>query len=770
MKKYIEKNINLILSVFILIQPILDLITGISLHMFKTGFTLGIVIRMLFLLLMVYITVFVYEKKKVLYYYGIVFIYFILYVVDIYLFKNNQNILGEIQGFLRTFYFPLLLISLYQIKDKIRISNMLLFTTLTTYLILIFIPLLTNMGYKTYEITKSGTLGFFNSANEISGIISILTPIIFLMFNTKRKFILKLIFCIIYVTVILMIGTKTPLLTLIITCLVALIYLIRKSLKLKKYNIITLLIITMIIGTSSIIMVIPKTNFYKNIQVHLNYLKVDNILDIFKDEKLVDHFIFSQRLTFMKKTDKIYKKSNSYQKLVGIGYINSNNKKNKQIEMDYFDIYYNHGIIGFIIFFSCYLYVLVNIFRNKIQLNYDNLMKYLSLILIIILSLFTGHIITAPSVSIIVSILLINLLPKSKKRLLFTAHSLDIGGIETALINLLDKINYNKYDVVIILEKKQGVLLNKVNKKVSIIEYKVNNNQNILIRKCKNYFNRIKYLIFNYHTYDFSCCYATYSYSGNVVARISSINNSIYVHSNYKHLYKTKEFINFFDSRQIKEFKHIFFVSNESCNDFLKIYPNLKQKTLVINNFINISKIIKLSMEKIEISKSESKKLFVFVGRLDDSSKKLSRLINLGKQIKNIEIWIVGDGPDKEKYFQEVEKYNLKSKVKFLGRKENPYPYMKKADYIILTSDYEGFPVIYLESIVLDKRIITTIPVSDDEIDIKKYADIISKDKDRMVIEVSEIINKKSTNQKLDLEYIQNKRIQKLEKIFDEVT
>ena len=95
---------------------------------------------------------------------------------------------------------------------------------------------------------------------------------------------------------------------------------------------------------------------------------------------------------------------------------------------------------------------------------------------------------------------------------------------------------------------------------------------------------------------------------------------------------------------------------------------------------------------------------------------------------------------------------------------------MSKADYIILTSDYEGFPVIYLESIVLDKRIITTIPVSDDEIDIKKYADIISKDKDRMVIEVSEIINKKSTNQKLDLEYIQNKRIQKLEKIFDEVT
>lgn len=771
MEKYIEKNINLILSVFILIQPILDLITGVSLHMFKTNITLGIIIRMLFLFLLFYITVFIYKKKSILYYYGIVFIYFIFYIVGIYLFKDNISILTEIQGLLRTFYFPLLLILLYQIRDKIHISNMVLFTTLTIYLVLIFIPLLTNSGYKTYEITKSGTLGFFNSANEISGIISILTPIIFLIFNSKGKYLLKILFSIMYASVILMVGTKTPLLSLIITSLVALIYLSIKSLKLKKYKILFALLTVVVIGVLSITIIIPKTNFYKNIQVHLNYLKVDNVVDVFKDEKLIDHFIFSQRLTFMKNTDKVYKKSNTYQKLVGIGYINNTNKKKmKQIEMDYYDIYYNHGIVGFIIFFSCYLYILINIFKDRIKLNYNNLMKYLSLILVIILSLFTGHIITSPSVSIIVSVIIINFLSKSKRRLLFTAYSLDIGGIETSLINLLDRINYDKYDVVVILEKKQGVLLKRVNKKVSLIEYKVSNNKNIIIRKCKNYLNRIKYLIFNYHTYDFSCCYATYSYAGNILTRISSINNSIYVHSNYKYLYKKQEFIEFFDSRNISEFKHIFFVSNESCHDFLEIYPTLKEKTLVFNNFIDVSRIIKLSKAKIDITKNKSRKLFVFVGRLDDSSKKLSRLINLAKEIKEIQVWIVGDGPDKEKYVKEVKKYSLKSRVEFLGKKENPYPYMSKADYIILTSDYEGFPVTYLEAIALNKRIITTIPVSDDEIDIKKYADVISKDKDKMVIEISKIINKQSISQKLDLEDIQKRRIKKLETIFDEVT
>lgn len=770
MEKYIEKNINLILSVFILIQPILDLITGVSLHMFKTNITLGIIIRMLFLFLLFYITVFVYKKKSILYYYGIVFIYFIFYIVGIYLFKDNISILTEIQGLLRTFYFPLLLILLYQIRDKLHISNMVLFTTLTIYLVLIFIPLLTNSGYKTYEITKSGTLGFFNSANEISGIISILTPIIFLIFNSKGKYLLKILFSIMYASVILMVGTKTPLLSLIITSLVALIYLSIKSLKLKKYKILFALLTVVVIGVLSITIIIPKTNFYKNIQVHLNYLKVDNVVDVFKDEKLIDHFIFSQRLTFMKNTDKVYKKSNTYQKLVGIGYINNTNKKKmKQIEMDYYDIYYNHGIVGFIIFFSCYLYILINIFKDRIKLNYNNLMKYLSLILVIILSLFTGHIITSPSVSIIVSVIIINFLSKSKRRLLFTAYSLDIGGIETSLINLLDRINYDKYDVVVILEKKQGVLLKRVNKKVSLIEYKVSNNKNIIIRKCKNYFNRIKYLIFNYHTYDFSCCYATYSYAGNILTRISSINNSIYVHSNYKYLYKKQEFIEFFDSRNISEFKHIFFVSNESKNDFLKTYPQLINKTKVFNNFVDISKIKTLSVEKIDETKPKGKKLLVFVGRLDDTSKKVSRIINIAEKIDDIAVWIIGNGPDKEMYEQEVKEKKLDDKIKLLGMKSNPYPYMDLADYLILTSDYEGFPVVYLEGIVLNKKIITTIDVSDDYIKMNEYASIISKDNNQMIKQIKSILKEDKNIKEMDLEKIQNKRIKELEKIFDEV-
>ena len=105
--------------------------------------------------------------------------------------------------------------------------------------------------------------------------------------------------------------------------------------------------------------------------------------------------------------------------------------------------------------------------------------------------------------------------------------------------------------------------------------------------------------------------------------------------------------------------------------------------------------------------------------------------------------------------------------VKFLGKKENPYPYIKIADYIILTSNYEGFPVTYLEALALNTDIITTINVSDDLIDISKHAYIISKDEDEMVKEVEKILKSNKKTSKVSFNDIQDKRMIELEKIFD---
>lgn len=354
-----------------------------------------------------------------------------------------------------------------------------------------------------------------------------------------------------------------------------------------------------------------------------------------------------------------------------------------------------------------------------------------------------------------------------KKRLLFTANTLDIGGIEKALINLLNNIDYSKYEVTLVLEKKEGAFLKDLNKNVILKELKVSTLKITPIRKLINFSRKLIFKLKNKNKYDFSCCYATYSYSANKLALIGSTNSSLYVHSNYKDLYNKEEFCEFFNTRNVDKFTHIIFVSNESKDCFEKIYPSLKEKLVVINNFINVDNIIKLSKEKLSLKKNN--KTLLFVGRLDDSSKKLGRAINLVKNISNIDLWIVGDGPDRYKYEALVTKNDLNDRITFFGRKENPYPYMKECDYIILTSDYEGFPVTYLEALVLNKTIITTIPVSDDKIDIRDYAYIISKNEDKMVKEVKNILDKSKRNKIVSIDNIQKERIKDLENLFNEV-
>lgn len=413
------------------------------------------------------------------------------------------------------------------------------------------------------------------------------------------------------------------------------------------------------------------------------------------------------------------------------------------------------NIINFIILFVVYSYVLYKV------LNKDNISSFylISLIFITCLSFFTNNY----SFEIFSSLFIISLY-KSKKRLLFSAYNLDLGGIEKALVNLANKIDKNKYDVTIILEEKKGIFLNKV-KNVNIEELKVSNNNNKYVRKLTNISRKVIFSLFNYDLYDFSCCYATYSYSSNILARIASKNNSIYVHSDYSYLYNEKEFKKFFDTRSINKFKYIIFVSKESKNNFIKYYTNLKNKCIVINNFIDIDEIKLLSKEQIKEKKPKNK-LFVFIGRLDDSSKKLKRAFDIVKFNKSVTLWVIGDGKDRKMYEEYVNSNKINDRVMFLGKKDNPYPYMNKADYIILTSDYEGFPVTYLESLTLNRPIITTIDVSDEYIDIKDYAYIISKS-DKAKEEVKKILTKPVEKKKIDLNKVQDKRLKELERLFD---
>ena len=411
-----QKKIEFIVKAFLLSSPFLDMLTALALHVFKTDLTIGIVIRFLFLIFSVIYLFFFYQGKKKKLYKGfsLSLIIYILFFIGIVLVDKGSNALFyELKNVFKTFYFLFLLISFSAMfEEKMDIVPKKYFSYMMfVYLLGIFIPSLLGIGFDTYEVTKKGSLGFFNSANEVGGIISILMPFFFLNLYKDNNIIKSMFGLGILLYVLLSMGTKTPLLTFIIilTCyLLIFLYKMIKKREYKKVLGISAIFITMIFCLS---LLIPKTTFYKNIKIHLDFLKVDKVTDIFKSEELVDHFIFSSRLKFMKNSVNYYNKAPLVEKLGGIGYIEgygTDKVSLKMVEMDYVDIFLRQGIVGFTIYMVIYLYFLIMAVKRYLESkSFTKKVTYLlACFLTILLSFFTGHIIMAPAVSVLVVLIL----------------------------------------------------------------------------------------------------------------------------------------------------------------------------------------------------------------------------------------------------------------------------------------------------------------------------------------------------------------------------
>ncbi len=316
------------------------------------------------------------------------------------------------------------------------------------------------------------------------------------------------------------------------------------------------------------------------------------------------------------------------------------------------------------------------------------------------------------------------------KKILFSAYALDVGGIETALITLLKNI-HKKYDITLALEKKEGIFLKELPKDIKIITYKPNNNKNIVLRKAINFLKQQLFKIKYKNKFDFSACYATYSYSSSFVARCASTNNAIWIHNDYMNFFNNDitEYKNFFAKVKINEFKKIIFVSQNDEEVFTNNFKDLKEKCIQCNNLIDYEKVKNQAKEEVKDYTQEPNIItFINLGRHDEKQKKLSRIINATKKLNEegyiFKVIFVGEGPQTEEYKKMAK--DIKN-IEFLGKKLNPYPYLQKSDCLLMSSDFEGYPVVFIESLILGKAIVTT-DVSDSKKDIKdKYGIVVEK-------------------------------------------
>lgn len=140
------------------------------------------------------------------------------------------------------------------------------------------------------------------------------------------------------------------------------------------------------------------------------------------------------------------------------------------------------------------------------------------------------------------------------------------------------------------------------------------------------------------------------------------------------------------------------------------------------------------------------------------------------KENSKIHIYVIGDGPLKEKLQKQIIDFNVEEKFTLLGAKKNPYPYIKNADVFGLFSYFEGYGIVIDEAKMLQKYVIITDTAAREALkDYKKYSYIVNND-EKGIIEAFRYIENKGKQigkTHIDYEYKNEEIINKITEIIE---
>jgi len=373
------------LQYLILCFPILDFITSIA--TWNNYPSLGLIIKGI---LLIYASIYLIKnsknKRKTYLIFGILIIYGMT-DISLWYFQDKTVLKEEITNLIKIFYLPILIYFFDEYKKTFQSKKIIVYL-LIIFLLLYLIPFPFDLGHNINEIypNKDLYLSYFYVGNELANIFIILTPIALIkLIDDKNKWllpILLLVLCMLY-----LLGTKTMYISVLLICCYLIYYYHKKLFPIIKKRLNLMIPFILIISIFMIIW-IPKSNFYKNIETSLNYYEITSIKELFTIKE-INHIIYSNRLDFLKNIHEYYKTSSMQEKILGIG--RSKINKIKDIEIDIFDIFYSIGIVGFIIYLLVFILILKDI---KILSTY----KFI-FILLVIISLFSGHVLISPMTS-----------------------------------------------------------------------------------------------------------------------------------------------------------------------------------------------------------------------------------------------------------------------------------------------------------------------------------------------------------------------------------
>ena len=357
---------------------------------------------------------------------------------------------------------------------------------------------------------------------------------------------------------------------------------------------------------------------------------------------------------------------------------------------------------------------------------------------------------------------------KSKLKICFGITKLGIGGAERVLVDVVNEL-IKEYDVTIFTIYGGGEFEKELDSRINKICVFKNKKKNCFIPILVLICGKLIYKRYLKGKYDVDIAFLEgpitriFSFKGNK-KKIAWVHNDISKVFGNDYKAKIKKNI---DKWFYKKYDKIIFVSEQNKKAFEDVYGNISQRK-VIYNYINKERIINLSKEKNKdkelFLKNNKEKKIVAVSRLV-KQKAIDRLIRVHKRLmseglKHI-IYVIGDGEEREKLENLQKELNVEDSFIFLGRKENPYPYIKKADYFALLSYFEGYGIVLEEAKILNIPILVTNTAAKEAVINYDRKLIIENNKDSIYDEMKkvlqgkyELLNKNSNCYNYDNKYL----------------
>lgn len=333
-----------------------------------------------------------------------------------------------------------------------------------------------------------------------------------------------------------------------------------------------------------------------------------------------------------------------------------------------------------------------------------------------------------------------------KKKILIVSHAMEIGGAERALLGLLNSFDYTKYEIDLFLCRQEGELFNYIPEEVKVLP--MNQAKYLAIpmiklikkKQFKMLYGRLKAKIL----------------ARNIVKNKNlKTDNQVELTYSHKYTYKYIDFINkdveydlaisFLTPHYIclnkckakkkiswihtdystididvetelnmwQQYDFIASISDKVTESFLMKMPSLKDKIIRIDNIITKDMILEQSntFDVQEMKRKDNEYILCSIGRFsiaknfDNVPEICKYIIDLGISVK---WYLIGYGGDEELIKSKIEEYNMKDHVIILGKKPNPYPYIKACDIYVQPSRYEGKAVTVREAQILNKPVIIT--------------------------------------------------------------